>query len=265
MKYKIIVIAFIQIYQLHSTNFAFEPLTHRFLITPKVGIAPAIISEQGPIYIVRCADEVPLQLITVTPKTTDNFNVPWLVGIDLGWAASPHVEIYAEFNYRQTTSKDFPIEVTIAGEPTRVDNTLTDFKALSAYAGFRYYFDRVFCNKCAFFFGTKMGFVHYSTIRAMPVTLTVPSLNFSFSQNSDWFPKSFAPAGALQVGFDYHITDCFSLFGAFEILAATAPKTNVNIPSRDPLESLGVTNVVRGSNGTLTTFPVVFGLRFNVG
>jgi hypothetical protein len=172
---------------------------------------------------------------------------------------------------------------TVLGE-THLSHNVSNYQAYGFYAGSRYYFNRVWCDRVAFFVGLKVGMLHRkavtSTVSVPDITIPIPGGPYLFAARQ--FPDSEycvsnAISGGGQIGFDYCINDCWSILVGAEVVATSPLKVNpcLKIPSfGDPTVNgqptpAGFgrnfpipTSIVIGNVGCLLQFPVWLGIRW---
>ncbi len=154
-------------------------------------------------------------------------------------------------------------------------DTFEDYSSYGAYIGNRYYFNRVWCDRLAFFLGLKAGIMHRNDVcvctnvpeQTSGSTVIFAERNLTYEA----FCKSNSVSGGIQVGIDYCINDCLAFMVGFEVLATCPFKVNKNIsvaiptPEVQSVQALAFpfpTNLVVGSTGTFVQFPIWAGLRW---
>ncbi len=248
------------------------PLPGRFSATVYAGVDPALFADRGNSFVVipTAPDTDPFIEVTQNRKFNEIFKNPGLsVGVNLGYNICPCVELFGEFQYARHNGRDKPLDITINIPDTPVDAQLTtdldNFSAYSGYVGGRYFFNRIWCDRLAFFFGSKVGIRHYDDVKANPLTLTATEPEVNFSQCVTWFNSANTVGGGIQVGCDVIVCNCYSFFFNAEVVASCPLNTNTIITSNVPTQSAGITNLVGLHDGVLVSFPVNFGLRYYFG
>ncbi|HEX2977634.1 MAG TPA: hypothetical protein VHO47_00725 [Candidatus Babeliales bacterium] len=242
------------------------PLIKPFSVTVRAGVAPSLFTDRGSVNVVVCPFSPPFFEVAKGQKFGDIWhNYAANVGVDFGYALCNNVELFGEFNYRRAkaTNKSF-LGVAPTGAFGNFFFDLDDFQEYAGYCGFRYFFNRVICERMAFFLGSKFGLVNYPKIRTRPLTI-INATGISLIQDTVWFDAHTAVSGGLQVGFDYLICDWISLFFNAEIVASGSLKPFFNFVKADPTIFPNFTNLLREANGTLLSFPVNIGFRFYFG
>ncbi|MBI2774461.1 hypothetical protein HYX58_00425 [Candidatus Dependentiae bacterium] len=243
------------------------PLVKPFSLTIRAGVAPSIFSDRGTVNAVVCPFTTPFFQVSEGQKFGQVWhNYPLNIGIDLAFALANNVELFGEFNYRRAspTNQSFT-GVSPAGAFGEIFLNLNHFQEFGGYVGFRYFFNRVFCDRCAFFLGSKFGLVNYTEVKSQPVRIVRAIDGAELTQDSIWYESNNAVSGGLQVGFDYLFCDSISLFFNAEIVASAAPKPLFNFAVENLAIFTNFNNLIRESQGTLLSFPVNTGFRFYFG
>lgn len=232
------------------------------------------------------------------------------VGFELGHNTSDKGQCFLEFFYDRAsgsqvcydlkgykalagcTSDDCKTDcTTFTGDPLETGkrtDCLDNYTAYGAYFGHRHYFNRVWCDRFAFFTGVKFGLQHRkavnvnSTFPAYEATLTLVTtpVVYTFAERTlcqTHYCKSNAVSGSIQFGFDYCINDCLTALVGVEVQATAPFKTNQNIEvailngtapgETTPTANTGIlvkqaTNFFPASTGTFVQFPVWVGFRW---
>jgi hypothetical protein len=238
------------------------PLIKPFSFTLKGGVAPSLFSNTGTIYAVVASLMPPFFQAANGQKFGQMWNnYPLDIGFDIGYALNCNVEVFGEFDYRHAKARNKSF--LTPDKFTTIFPKINDFQSYGGYVGFRYFFDRIFCDKLSFFLGSKFGMVHYTKIKANP--LTISNLAGTLTQNTTWYEPTNAVSGGLQVGFDLLVGKSYSFFFNAEAMVSGGQRAFVNFVKADPNIFPGFTNIVRTSPSNLISFPVNIGLRFYFG
>lgn len=230
------------------------------------------------------------------------------VGFELGHNTSDNGQCFLEFFYDRASGRDVCYDLNqyraLAGCTSNDCNTdcttftgtalstarrtdcFDNYTAYGVYLGHRHYFNRIFCDRFAFFTGVKFGLQHRkavsvnSTYPATEATSTSGSVvtTYAFAERSlchTYYCKSNAVSGSVQFGFDYCINDCLTAVVGVEVQATAPFRTNQNIviPSQNGTVAgveqansarlfAQVTNFIPASTGTFVQFPVWVGFRW---
>lgn len=185
-----------------------------------------------------------------TPKFTDQFNLPWTIVGEIGYALSCNTEIFADFHYGRANGKsrsyvkEFdaltnPAEVLPITPPPIVEykpaqywdftEDYSDLKYFGGTIGFRHYFEPI-CNKAYPFFGVKAGVRHFDPIRAVVTGVLTTSDSESEGdteiQEGIYYDSYNHLHGGFQMGFSLKCGDCFSAFVMVEALGTCGFKTH---------------------------------------
>jgi hypothetical protein len=224
----------------------------------KGGVVPTTWNNRGTIYAVNPSLLVPVFSIGKTPKFNDVFDLPWTVGLELGYNTSDHTQVFLEANYLSAEGKRHSHFLDT------LDLTFThhhhNAQAWTGYIGARYYFDRCWlCDRVAPFLGFKAGFIHHKKAHS-----TVEINGVEVGSSSFFLGQTGVSAGA-QLGFDIQVWDCLSAVLNFEVVFSQSRRTNNNIPLVFPVGAApigGITNLNVGSLGREVSYPITLGLRY---
>ncbi len=239
---------------------ALGTINARLSMTLKGGIDPTFFTTQPNMYAAVNSPDCALTDVGKDRKFSQLFHNPgYGIGIEVAYGACGYREAFLEFTYRHHNSLNKPFSITLNDVPIAVENKLKALNMYGAFLGFRYFFNRVCCERLAFFLGAKVGISHYNEVKTSPLTLT--NANVSISKNTAWFNSNNTIAGGIQAGFDVILHGCFSLFGTAEILAGSALRSKAII-DLVPETAIPVFALIRQTRGTLFSFPVNLGLRY---
>jgi hypothetical protein len=234
------------------------------------------------------------------------------VGFELGHNTSDNGQCFLEFFYDRASGREVCYDLNnykaLAGctsddcntncstftgtalDTSKRTDCLDNYTAYGVYLGHRHYFNRIFCDRFAFFTGVKFGLQHRkavnvnSTTPAFTESLLVPPAtapaDYRFAERSlcnIYYCKSNAVSGSVQFGFDYCINDCLTAVMGVEVQATAPFKTNQNIEvailngTREGATAIDTasgilvaqpTNFIPASTGTFVQFPVWVGFRW---
>lgn len=244
------------------------------------GVAPTIWKDRGDFFGLGCNSLAVTNFNQATisffqlPKFREFFRLPWIVGGQIGYAITDCFEVYLEVNYRQASRRDFALNNITPVVNFGINVALVfdnHYRAIDFYAGARYYWGRCWCDRVAFFFGGKFGFVHHkrvntATFSLIPVTcpadlaLSIPPTAF--------FLRNTVPASGLNLGFDWCVGCGWSVVFMAEVVATCGPKGNNNFFGGQlcptSLATIGSpTNFFIGHIGTELFFPITVGLKYS--
>lgn len=242
------------------------PLIKQFSCTLKGGIAPLVFSSRGSTNIVVCPFVQPFFEAAKGQKFSQMWrNYPLSIGAEFGYAVCNNVELFGEFDYWRAKARN---KSFVGQAPSGAFGTfflsLDDFQAVAGYVGWRYFFNRILCNRLSFFLGSKFGIINYREVSTSPLTI-VNAVGTRLVQNSIWFESTNAVSGGLHVGFDVLFSESFSFFFNAEFVASGGVKSLFNFVKADPTIFPNFTNIVRESPGTVVAFPINIGIRFYFG
>lgn len=253
------------------------PLTRKYNLTVLGGVAPAIVSDRGYSWVNTYTGVNVTGLVKLAdknPKFGQVFKNPGLnISAQLGWSVCCDVEMFAEFNYRRYSDRSsHPVAITLPTSnntttiAATVDPNLNALQDLGGFVGSRYYFNRMCCERLAFFFGGKVGVVNHRKQNAKPYTVvlaTSPATTLT-QDVLEYYVSRTTVAGGLQVGFDWAVGQCdnFSIFFNAEVLAECGLKPYAVTALNSSFAGQGYFDLVRCGGGTIVAFPVNLGLRF---
>lgn len=234
-----------------------------------------------------------------TPKFTDQFNLPWTIVGEIGYALSCNTEVFADFHYGRATGKSrsyvkefdaltFPSEFlpteenVVEYKPAELWNFTEDYSDLKYFGGtigIRHYFEPI-CNRAYPFFGVKAGVRHFDPVRA--VITGVVSNDGGESSNTQvdegiYYDSYNHVHGGFQMGLSMKCGDCFSAFIMVEALGTCGFKphesgfqfTNNGFTEDDEEEVdtdtafLSVLKVPARRTFNILSFPVTAGVQYH--
>lgn len=213
-----------------------------FALEVSGGIAPTIWRHNNSTALVN-QDYLVFGPVFELPKFSTMWHLPVEVMGKLDYAVTDHIELFAEGNYRVAKSR----HVTLNSIPATCCVTSTQlfsfskYKAISAYAGARYYTNRYWCDRAAFFIGAKIGFTHHDKVNVMN----------NLGLNDLLYEKNNVVSGGGLVGFDVILYNCLSF-----IFTAEA------IPTGSPLHTILPSNPFVPAVRIEVVFPILFGLKY---
>ena len=233
------------------------------------------------------------------------------VGFELGRNTSDNGQCFFEFFYNHAKGKEACYSIntyqasagcssgdcnssctsttaTVLNTRSRTD-CMGNYTAYGAYAGHRHYFNRIWCDRFAFFTGIKFGLQHrkdicvsstapsYTANLQIGTAAAIPYTIAQVSGTNTLYCRSNAVSGGLQAGFNYCINDCLTLLVGVEVVATAPFKTNQNVilplasgttttvGAQSPLPGYifgQATNAIPASTGTFVQFPIWAGLAW---
>lgn len=249
------------------------------------GVYPIVWTRRGDISLINCGLITPpvvSPVVTVAeiPKFSKLFSTPWTVGGKITYAMSDNTDIFVEFNYAQSKSKDCATATTtgcasnnacapLVSPAITLNLGVGKYKLFNAYFGARYYFDR-WCDRVSFFVGEKIGLVAHKRSEARQFA-TIPfvtsgscAASCGTTSCNDFFSRNTVVSGGVQVGLDFCFCGNWALVLTGEVVASCGPRTNGNfvLNTADALD-LGGSNLLFGGIGTELSFPVTLGVKYN--
>lgn len=234
-----------------------------------VGVYPTLWRSRGDVFLNSC-DCVPNVAATGVnlgefPKFSKVFRVPWIVGVQLGYAWSECVAVYGELNYIQAKAKSTPFNAVVPVNTSLLIH-LNKYSAVSGYVGARYYTTGCWCDNVLLFVGAKIGFIHRANIQASSLTTPVAvECGCPPVFKRDFFRHATKVSGGANIGIDYCWCNNWSLVLTAEVVASKGPRANTCI-SLTPTEIVqlgGGSSLAAASIKTEISFPVTFGLKYN--
>lgn len=160
----------------------------------------------------------------------------------------------------------------------------SNYSAYGAYIGGRHFTNRFWCDSTAWWFGYKVGILHRKQVNSCSTLVVTSDCTNVSTATQDValrraiFCKSNAISGGIQMGFDYNYSDCLAFQLGFEVVASAGLKGNRNHAiDLDALTTTGTTplplldcsripsNIIIHNSGTLVSFPIWFGIRWDFG
>jgi hypothetical protein len=218
-----------------------------FSVMVKGGIAPALVTDRGPNWIVTPGGDPIVTESSDTVAFGRAFHLPWTVGAELGYNLTPKIQTFLEYGYTQAKGKFYQVNPFSA-------NTFSDYKTHAGYLGVRYYFNRC-CGSIAPYIGFKTGIAWQDGVT------TILTIGGVFIFTPVYSMPQAAISSGLQLGGEWWFSRCWSLVLQGEFIATQGPRTNPNVVFPD-LGPGGPTNAVVGTLGWVITFPVTLGLRW---
>lgn len=227
-----------------------------FSLVVRGGVAPALFTDRGSNWVVIPTDIPSVFAADSADQFSDQFDLPWTVGVEFAYNTSQRGQVFLEYAYTQAGNKLFQSDTN--GVMTQ--QRFSDYKTHSGYLGVRYYFGPWSCLSCcgplAPYVGFKAGFVWQ---RELILNLTIDDL---FILSAPYAFSQTAVSGGLQLGAEWWFCNCWSLVLQGEFIITQGPRTNRNLVFPTTLPIGSPTNVSVGALGWAVTFPVTLGLRW---
>ena len=203
----------------------------------RIGVAPTLWRDRGNFSAVSCNSlAVPgygLDIVNFfkLPKYKKFFHEPFIVGGQIGYALTNHVEIFWEANYRRASHRQFTLSnVEIPNNDAvnivfRFDNP---YRVFDTYVGVRYYWDLCWCYPVSFFLGGKFGLVHHKSVcfNYLISSVNCPtSTPLASAANVPFFYSNTSAASGLNLGFDWCVGCGWSVMLMGEVVATCGPKS----------------------------------------
>lgn len=214
-----------------------------------------------------------------TSKFEDQFELPWTVVGEIGFALSSCTEVFADFHYGEANgrSSNYSLaydeislgEVVVKpAETYRIHEKYSDLEYLGGTLGLRHYFED-FCGCIYPFVGVKAGVRHYDQVRAEISAVRNDVELTSQTERVAYYDSHNVVHGGFQVGLDMRFSDCFQVVAMLETLGSCGLKphragkqfvypeinegedfaSSLNVPSRRTLNVL--------------SFPVTIGMKLS--
>lgn len=186
-----------------------------------------------------------------SPGFRDQFNLPWTIGLDVGYADSDNSEIFLSITYAKATGKDVEYEVgDLHGE-----FKFKSYSDLGLWAGYRYHFIGGDSCGCYFdpFIGFKVGAKFLNKVKA-----DYHSHQFGFSEHGiTYYQKETVPALGFQLGFSFNFCDCIDMVLMGEAIWSGQHRPNNKIFLGGAAGDIQAISV--GNTGPVWSFPVTLG------
>lgn len=199
------------------------------------------------------------------PQFDRLYHIPWLVGVQLGYAYSDSLRFYLEYDASQAKSQNpcktqFPVTSAVAPAGTTLNFVLGKYKLWSFNVGGEYYCSRL-ADRVAFFFGAKLGFVrHQRTNFGLSIVIVPDELVLiDPSSCTALFNKNVTPTCGINVGFDFLLGEHWNLLINADIMANAGPQSDnkfMVLPSED-------SRIVISQTDTEIRFPTSVALRYS--
>lgn len=193
-------------------------------------------------------------------KWSNLYDMPFTAGGDITYGVMDNLEIVLNFDYNYAASevrKYTP--VNYLGRTFTFKSKPKNFNSYAGYVGGRLYVD--IDSFVTPFIGAKLGFVHRAQSKLVIKNVTSGSAQI-FTINVPFFKSSTGFSGGLQLGFDYRLSDAFSLVLMGEAIGSSGVKYNKgfnNIYTR-PGVLKAFSRITRTAKTTLT-FPITAGVK----
>lgn len=227
-----------------------------FDIQLHAGIAPIVWHSDNPdkIPAFPSSSSTVLQVFD-RPKFKTLFNMPWVLGMQIGYACNENVRIYLECNYLEAKGKKEALVLSATMPSFEVKLSPQKFRLIDGYVGSQFYWGR-WCNQLAFFLGAKIGVTHHY------------ALNFdlgvapgSFLTDIPLIKANTVVSGGLNWGMDICFCQGLSLVLTGEIVFSAAPKSdqfNSNFVISERFNTIFI-----GNMNAEIRFPITAGLRYS--
>lgn len=190
----------------------------------------------------------------------DLYDLPFTASAELAYGIMDNLELFLNFDYNYAAAdrrKYAPVNF--------LNNTFTfsskpkNFNSYAGYLGGRFYVDMD--SFVIPFVGAKLGFVHrtHGKFTIHNVTSGNPQ---TFIIKAPFFKSSTGFSGGLQLGFDYRISDVFSIVAMAEAIGSTGFKydKHLNHIYTRPNVLKAYSKVTRVAKSTLS-FPITLGMK----
>lgn len=189
-------------------------------------------------------------------KFNSLFDLPWNVGVELGYMVCCRVEFFADFDYTYAQGKrhHFRRSTVFHREKFR------HYRAFDFYLGSRYYLPTMFCSFTPFI-GGKVGLVCRDRIRTRTHRFFDSSEVAIVDGNFTRYKSDTTISGGLHLGVNWDFSACASItLKAEAIWTGDWRPTRVNELLEDSF--LPAPIVFRGHTGPIFSVPVTLGLRY---
>ncbi|CCB85705.1 MULTISPECIES: hypothetical protein [Parachlamydia] len=196
-----------------------------------------------------------------TPKFCKIFDLPWNVGIELGYMFCDRLEVFADFDYTQACGKRHHHRRSDISASSR--ERVSQYRAFDFYLGTRYYLCPIFCSFTPFF-GGKVGLITRDKIRGSTRT-TVTGGSSGFGHRHTRFKSDTTISGGLHAGVNWDLSSCLSVTVKAEaIWSGDWRPTNADEGEGSSVinPALPVPLIIHGKTGPVLSVPVTLGLRY---
>lgn len=241
----------------------------------QAGIMPTDWTHRRDVALIQCTGLPavdPINELFELPKFSRLFQLPWLVGGQIGYEASDNIRFYLDFNYAQAKGKhDVVLTARDTVNPEVLGFEIGKYKLFDFHIGARYYFDR-WCDRLSLFVGAKAGLVVHHKINS-GITLNdvaifpspddvngcVAGVPGTVGENILFFHNTRA-SGGLNIGLDYCFCGNWSLVFTWDAVFNCGPSSNGNIVL--DAVNVGANNLIIGRLGTEIRFPITGAVRY---
>ncbi len=209
----------------------------------KGGIAPIVWTGREHFQVPTCENFKSFHRL---PPFHNLFSLPWMLGVEFGFALTNHIEIYSDFHYIQASGKHFSLH--LPNHPVTLHNKFSDYKSLSLYLGTDYHLE--IAKTLSFLYGIKIGFTHH-------VPLKVRTRRAHHPHVTTYIPGNNVFSGGGRIGLKYRVWKGLSLFFLTECLANSGPRLE-----KGTIESHHLPPIQFPSISTEIVFPITLGLHY---
>lgn len=177
---------------------------------------PVIVSpnedQDSPAASIRCSG---------TANYNKLYRTPFVFGLDIGYMASPCLEVFFGYEYMRARGKKFNIlSKTLNNIKYALTAELKSYDAHIGYVGVRRYYDITPCFST--FIGLKLGGSQNKQGITHLELKNGAKIDGSSKFDTPGFFNTIGFVGGPQLGFDYRVTECTSLFISGEALYKTS-------------------------------------------
>lgn len=188
-------------------------------------------------------------------KFSNQFQLPWNAGAEIGWNASRRIQFFLEYAHTQAKGKTY-LFTFFNGLPafTKFANYTTH----SGYLGVRYYFE----GWCLCHLGWIHPYIGFKTgFSAQNRVLSTLFVNGVFVSTYPHWESQTAVSGSLLIGLEWWLCRRLSAVLQGEFVGTQGVRPNQNVPLNPNLTG-GITNLNFEGVGWLFAWPVTLGLRY---
>jgi hypothetical protein len=190
----------------------------------------------------------------------DLYELPFTAGAEIAYGIMNNVELFLNFDYCYAAADDRRYSsFKFLGRNFTLQSKPKNFNSYAGYIGGRYYVD--IDSFVTPFVGAKIGFLHRTHGKFSVRNLTSGNPRPTHT-NVPFFKNSTGFSGGLQLGFDYRLSEIFSIVAMAEAIGSTGVKYNKHF--NQVRVSSGVlkaySKITRSSKSTLS-FPMTMGIK----
>ncbi|MDP3531851.1 MAG: hypothetical protein Q8S31_00970 [Alphaproteobacteria bacterium] len=190
----------------------------------------------------------------------DLYDLPFTASAEIAYGIMNNLELFLNFDYSYAAADDRRYTpFTFVGRNNTLKSKTKNYNSYAGYVGGRFYVD--IDSFVTPFVGAKLGFLHRTHGKFSVRNLTSGNPNPT-STHVPFFRNSTGFSGGLQLGFDYRLSDVFSIVAMAEAIGSTGIKYNkhFNQVRTSPGVLKAFSQITRSAKSTLS-FPLTMGVK----